>query len=178
MRIRYLLIPLLIVLILLVTLGAMMIGCDDKEKDNSMHFQVCSGVYIDADRGCFFLIRAGKNVSIDPSECSFYVSELGGIPWKLDFTPREYNVSNPFGPILSSGDRNTTYCYQDEGYLWSEGEFIGFDMPMDDIDIFLAMGDFYEVYIYDNEDKLIYKGVFMLEGNCFCQSPEHYSKLD
>jgi len=152
------------VIVILVSIGVIGILYLDedkeKEKDDSMYFEIDRGTHIDKNRGCFFIIRAGKNVNIDPSEYSFFVCEIGYTPQRLDFSLREYDKTAPFGPIPSSGDRNGTYDYTKDGNLWSEGEYIGFDMPMEDMDVRYKFGNLYNVSIKDPKGVCIYKDWF------------------
>ena len=162
MKTRYL------ILSLLVILSFIMMGCDDKKKDNDddgdtyvdiMYFTLEDGQNMDEERGCFFVIRAGKGVNIDPSRYSFYVSEVGYSPQNLDFDLREYNDYDPYDPKPNSGDRNASYNYKIEGNMWSDGEYIGFDMPMEDMNIDIKTG-IYEVMIKNPKDELIYSDTF------------------
>ena len=162
MKIRYLLISLLVVLILLIVLGAMMIGCDDKKKDDTMHFTVEDGTSISSTHGCFPLICAGKNVDIDPTKYHFYIAQKGHTPQELDFEIRTHESDG----TPSGGDRNSTYDYTLEGEKWSEGEYIGFDMPKKQMGINVVSGNIYEVSIHNKEGEMIYRGTFVYKGGC------------
>ena len=170
MKTRYL------ILSLLVILSFIMMGCDDKKEGNGtnafgpddtdegvviIYFTLDDGMNMDEERGCFFLIRAGKGVDIDPSRYSFYVSEVGYSPKKLDFALREYNDYDPYDPKLNSGDRNASYNYEIEGKLWSDGEYLGFDMPMRDMNIDIQNGNIYEVMIKNPKNEVIYSDTFV-----------------
>ena len=129
-----------------------------------MYFTLDDGQNLDEERGCFFVIRAGKGVDIDPSRYSFYVSQKGYRPQKLDFALREYNDTDPYGPVLTSGDRNGIYNYTLKGDLWSDGELIGFDMPMQNnpgrpMDVTIQTG-IYEVMIMNDKGEHVFSDTF------------------
>ena len=129
-----------------------------------MYFTVEDGTNINSERGCFFLIKAGKGVDIDPSRYSFYVTEKGFSPHLLDFDKREYNDADPYGPRLDSGDLNGSYDWREEGDLWSDGEYIGFDMPMPDMNIEITEGNIYEVMIKNPNGERIYSDTFVYKS--------------
>ena len=137
---------------------------DTDEGVDIMYFEVNDGTNIDEERGCFFLIRAGKGVDIDPSRYSFYVTEKGFSPHLLDFTKREYNDADPYGPRLDSGDLNGSYNWKEEGDLLSDGECIGFDMPMPDMNIDIKSGNMYEVMIKNPKGERIYSDTFVYKA--------------
>ena len=59
-------IVLIIVTIVSIGVIAVVYLDEEKEKDETMHFGVTDGVNEDEEHGCFFLIKAGKGVNIDP----------------------------------------------------------------------------------------------------------------
>jgi len=123
---------------------------------------VVDGTNIDDTYGCFFLLRAGAGVDIDPSRYAFYVSEKGYSPHKLDLEVRTNdNLGNPTG-----GDRNGTYDWTVDGELWSGGEYLGFDMPTEDMGIDIVDGNIYEVMIKNPKGVVIFRGSFVYT----CQS--------
>jgi len=137
---------------------------DTDEDVDIMYFTLDDGDNIDEERGCFFLIRAGKGVNIDPSRYSFYVSEVGYSPQKLDFSLRAYKDDYPYGPDDTTGDRNKTYDYKVEGDLWNDGEYLGFDMPMKNnpnrpMQINIKTG-VYEVMIKNPKGAQVYSSTF------------------
>ena len=125
------------------------------------------------DVGCFFLIRAEKGVDINPKKYSFWVSEEGFSPKKLNFEFRDYDWG--IEPRVEGGDRNATYRYDnrvEEGRYedmpveadserWTDGEYIGFDMPSDSMGIDIVSGNKYEVMIKDPNNEIIYWDVFI-----------------
>jgi len=124
---------------------------------------VADGSNVDDKYGCFFLIRAGKASDIDPNEYSFFVAEKGFPLQKLNFELRTYDRhGNP-----SSGDRNGTYDWTVKGDRWSDGEYIGFDMPTEDMDIEIGEGKVYEILIKNPRAEVIFKGTFVYtnQGN-------------
>jgi len=126
-----------------------------------MHFTVEDGHYQGPTQGCFFLIRAGHGVDIDPYRFTFYVCEKGSSPKKLDTNFREYMVNPPYRPDPNSGDLNRTYDWTQDGELWSKDEYIGFDMPMEDMGIDITDGNVYEVTIKDPKGEVIFKDTFV-----------------
>ena len=123
---------------------------------------IVDGTNIDDTYGCFFLLRAGAGVDIDPSRYAFYVSEKGYSPHKLDLEVRTNdNLGNPTG-----GDRNGTYDWTVDGELWSGGEYLGFDMPTEDMGIDIVDGNIYEVMIKNPKGVVIFRGSFVYT----CQS--------
>lgn len=130
------------------------------ESYTLMVFDVGDGNNIDDTHGCFFLILASKDVDIDPYDYSFYVSEKGGSPKKLDTTFREYLDRPPYGPDPNSGDLNKTQDWTEDGALWSRGECIGFDIPMEDMGIKITDGNVYEVLIKNPKGEVIFKDTF------------------
>ncbi len=126
------------------------------EGESIMHFTVEDGNNMDDTYGCFFLIRAGKGVDIDPSRHSFFVGEKGFSPKKLGFSERRYDEGKPVG-----GDRNGTYDWTNEGPLWSDGEYIGFDMPKESMGIDPVDGKIYEVLIKNPGGEVIFKDSFV-----------------
>ena len=119
------------------------------------------GVNEDPFHGCFFTIRAGMGTDIDPSRYSFYVAENGHSPKKLDFAIREYRDYEPYDPEPDSGDRNRSYDHRMYGDMWSDGEYIGFDMPMEDMNIDINDGSQYEVLIMNSEGSVVLQDVFV-----------------
>ncbi len=130
------------------------------EEKETLHFTVEDGNHKDATHGCFFLIRAGKGVNIDPYEYSFYLSEKGHTPKKLDMRFREYEDTPPYGPDPNSGDLNKSYEWRQDGELWTEGEYVGFDMPTEDMGVKVHMG-VYEVTIKNPRGEIIFKDTFL-----------------
>ena len=127
-----------------------------------MYFSVGDGMNYDDEHGCFFVIRAGKGVDINPYEYSIFVAEEGYSFKQLDFNFRYYwedENRTPFG-----GDRNASGCPTCENFTrepWSDGEYIGFDMPMEGMDIDIINGAFYEVMIKDPNGEIVYKDSFV-----------------
>ena len=119
----------------------------------------------DSKHGCFFLIRAEKAVDINPNMCTFWVAEDGHSPQKLDFRFRNYSTDALRRP--EGGDRNATYRYdgtpksgrcpnmppEGDNERWTEGEYIGFDMPPGNMDMNIQDGSNYEVFIVTPEAK-------------------------
>ncbi len=128
---------------------------DTYEGVSIMHFTVEDGHNTDKTHGCFFIIRAGKGVDIDPARHSFYVAEKGYAPKKLDFSERQNIGGQPAG-----GDRNVTFDWTVDGDLWSDREYLGFDMPMEDMGINIANGNVYEVMIKNQKGEIIFKDSF------------------
>jgi len=126
-----------------------------------MHFTLEDGNNRDGERGCFFLIRAGRGVDIDPKRHAFFVAEKGYSPKKLDMNFREYRDSAPYGPEPESGDLNSSYDWTYDSDLWNDGEYIGFDMPMDNMGIDPADGYVYEVLIKNPYGEVIFKDTFV-----------------
>ena len=135
---------------------------DTDESVEIMHFTVEDGNHKSTTQGCFFLIRAGKGVDIDPYDYSFYVSERGHSPKKLDMNFRDYMDSPPYGPDPNSGDLNKTYDWRQDGELWSENEYIGFDIPTEDMGIGYTDGAVYEVMIKNPRGEIIFKDTFAI----------------
>ena len=129
---------------------------DTDEGVTIMHFNLDDGPNTDDTHGCFFLIRAGKGVDLDPSRHSFFVNEKGYSPKKLDFSERQYIGGQPAG-----GDRNVTFDWTVGGDLWSDQEYLGFDMPMEDMGINIAEGKVYEVMIKNPQGEVIFKDTFV-----------------
>ena len=129
-----------------------------RPEEDEMNFTIEDGNMCWPQRiGCFFLIRAGENVSIDPNQYSFYVGVKGNIPMKLSMEPRSYTINGtPMG-----GDWNTTYDYKEDGDLWSEGEYLAFDVPRqyskDEIP-----ENLHEVLIKNPSGKVIFKDTFFI----------------
>ena len=139
---------------------------DTDEGVDIMYFTLEDGQNQGEERGCFFVLRAGKGVSIDPSRYTFSVGEKGYSPQELDFGLRVYNDADPYGPLFSSGDRNSSYNYKGEGDLWSDGEYLGFDMPMKNnpsrpMNIDITSGNIYEVMIKNSKGEMIYSDTFV-----------------
>ena len=139
---------------------------DTDEGVDIMYFEVDDGTNLDNTHGCFFILRGGKGVDIDPSKYSFYISEVGYSPQKLNFALREYKEDDPYDPKYESGDRNGTYDYRTEGDMWSDGEYIGFDMPMTKnnerpMSINIKSGNVYEVMIKNPKNEKVYADTFV-----------------
>ena len=127
---------------------------------NPVRIDVEDGMNADDTYGCFFLLRAGRGVDIDPNEYSFFVAEKGFPPKKLDFELRTYDGDgNPTG-----GDRTAPGCPTHENFnesSWSEGEYIGFDMPTRNMGIKIVDGNVYEVMIKDPRGNVIFRDFFV-----------------
>ncbi len=152
------------------------ISMADTEGDVSiMSFEVRDGVNRDAEHGCFFTIRAVKSVDIDPSKYSFYVTETGRSPKKLDFAFRNYEDQGEDDLTPVGGDRNKSYRYDNKnwkiegmneeatGSSWSDGEYIGFDMPMAGMGITITKGTVYEVMIKDPNAQIVFTDTFVYQ---------------
>jgi len=143
-----------------------------------MAFKAADGVNKDAEHGCFFTIRAVKSVDINPSTYFFFVAETGQSPKALDFSFRDYQDQGEDELTPVGGDRNYTYRYDDKnwktekmnveapGQMWSDGDYIGFDMPMVSMGIDIVQGMEYEVIIKDPNGGVVYTGdfIYMLQG--------------
>ena len=171
----------IIIIILLIGAGLFIsyfwvVSVADTDGDVTiMAFEVRDGVNKDATHGCFFTIRAKQAVDIDPSKYTFYVTEQGRSPQKLDFAFRNYedHGGDDFTPV--GGDRNMSYRYDDKnwkiegmnveatGSMWSDGEYIGFDMPMIAMGIDLVEGKVYEVMIKDPNMKVVCQEDFIYQ---------------
>ena len=134
---------------------------DTDEGVSIMHFTVEDGNNKADTKGCFFLIRAGKGVDIDPKRHAFFVAEKGYSPKKLETSFREYKDSAPYGPDPNSGDLNKTYDWTQDGDLWSDQEYIGFDMPKESMGIDPSDGNVYEVLIKNPKGEVIFKDTFV-----------------
>ena len=119
------------------------------------------GTNTDAEHGCFFLIRAGPGINIDPGRYRFYVAEDSMPLKRLDFEVRSYTNDNMRKPL--GGDRNGTYDHTLEGDLWNEGEYIGFDMPTQDMDIDIVDGGVYEVTIRNPQQSVVFQKSFVYQ---------------
>ena len=130
---------------------------DTDEGVSIMHFSLEDGQNSDTTQGVFFLIRAGKGVDLDPMRQSFFVAEKGNSPKKLDMNWRDYEQDKPTG-----GDLSAKYDWKDEGDLWSEGEYIGFEMPnQDNMAIEIVDGNIYEVMIKNPRGEVIFRDTFI-----------------
>jgi len=119
--------------------------------------EVVDGHNINESVGCFFTLKAHENTQIDPERLSFYVAEKEHSPIKLDLGIRTYDGNgNPSG-----GDRNGTYDWTADNQLWTEGEYIGFDMPTIDMNISIVDGNIYEVIIKNLGNKVIFRDKFV-----------------
>jgi len=142
------------------------------EEYSIITFEVKDGVNKDAEQGCFFTIRAVKAVDIDPTIYHFYVAEQGKSPKALNFDFRDYEDlgENDLTPV--GGDRNKS-CRIDgkmenmnaeaAGSMWSDGEYIGFDMPMASMGIDIVEGNVYDVMIKDPNMEVVYEGDFIYQ---------------
>jgi len=122
--------------------------------------------------GCFFRIRAEMSVDIDPRNHTFWISEEGDMPVVLNFSFRDYSTDTL--KIAEGGDRNATYRYDDsftsgrwadlpaeeDRERWTDGEYIGFDMPTEDMGIDIVSGNNYEVLIKNPENDIICRETF------------------
>ena len=158
-------------------------------KESQMgNFTVKDGPNEDEYVGCFFLIRAVKNINIDPSKYTFWVSEKGYSPKRLDFSFRDYTQDENMTPL--GGDRNASYRYDDAGKSgrwpempaedsserWTDGEYLGFDMPRHDLGIYMVNGDLFEVFIKSPTNKIIFRDTFLYKGprNTRAHEDENY----
>ena len=148
---------------------------DYGEEVQIMAFETRDGVNKDAEHGCFFTIRAANAVDIDPSNYFFYVSEQGEPPQSLDFSFRDYEDLGDGNLTPVGGDRNKSYRFDDKnwktegmkveatGQMWSDGEYIGFDMPMTNMGIDIQEGAIYEVWIKDPNMQVVFEGDFVYQ---------------
>ena len=134
---------------------------DPEEDPEFIVATLDDGVNGDTRHGCFFTIRAGMRTNIDPTRYSFSVAEAGYSPQKLNFAIREYRDYAPYDPEPDSGDRNKSYDYGMNGDMWGDGEYIGFDMPMEDMNIKINDGGQYEVLIRNSRGTVIYQNTFV-----------------
>jgi len=183
------------ILILLMVIGTIItMGCTTEKKDDNktkngdgnnggyttiMAFDVRDGVNKDEIHGCFFTIRAVKGVDIDPSKYFFFVTEHGYSPRALDFSFRDYQDQGEDDLTPVDGDRNKSYRYDDKnwrvenmnveatGQMWSDGEYIGFDMPMTSMGIDIEEGGIYEVMIKDPSMQIMYIGDFIYQEQAY-----------
>ncbi|MDP6155412.1 MAG: hypothetical protein QF682_04640 [Candidatus Thermoplasmatota archaeon] len=170
----------IVMMIGMLMMSVFLIGCMDDYHDGDregdvtiMSFDVGDGANRDAYRGCFFTIRAKQNVNIDPSKYFFYVTEQGHIPKALEFGFRDCQDQGEDDLTPVGGDRNKSYRYDDKnwkvenmnveatGQMWSDGEYIGFDMPKKDMGIDIEEGKRYEVMIKDPSNIVVYQGAFV-----------------
>ncbi len=140
-----------------------------------MAFETRDGVNKDETHGCFFTIRAVKSVDIDPSKYFFYVTEQGRSPKALDFAFRDYEDQGEDALSPVGGDRNKSYRFEDKnwkiegknveatGSQWSDGEYIGFDMPMTSMGITIEKGGVFEVMIKSPDMEIVYQGSFVYQ---------------
>ena len=140
-----------------------------------MAFEVRDGVNKDSEHGCFFTIRAAKAVDIDPTTYFFFVTEAGRSPQALDFGFRDYEDQGGDGLTPVGGDRNKSYRtdgknwkiedmkVETAGSMWSDGEYIGFDMPMTSTGISIERGGVYEVMIKNRNQDIVYTGTFVYQ---------------
>jgi len=138
-----------------------------------MKFSVEDGPNENDEVGCFFLIRAEKGVDLDPSEYTFWVAEDGRSPQKLNFQFRDY--SQDAMKVPEGGDRNATYRYdssiksgrwpdmpaEEDRERWNDGEYLGFDMPTEELGINIINGNVYEVLIKDPNRDIVYRDTFV-----------------
>lgn len=113
----------------------------------------------DDTHGCFFLLRAEQGVDIGPKEYSFFVAEKGNLWVELDLDYRYYDRNQtPYG-----GDQNYTYPppFTEEEPYWTEMEYIGFDMPTEDMDISIVDGNTYEVMIRNTKGEVVFRDDFV-----------------
>ena len=152
------------------------ISMADTEGDVAiMAFEARDGVNKDEEHGCFFTIRAKQSVDIDPSKYFFYVTETGQSPKALDFGFRDYEDQGGDELTPVGGDRNKSYRYDDKnwktegmnreatGQMWSDGEYIGFDMPMSSMGMDIVQGREYEVMIKDPNMQVVFEGDFIYQ---------------
>ena len=132
----------------------------DTDQDLEMIVgDVYDGTNKDSEHGCFFLIRAGAGTNINPTRYGFYVREKGMPLNKLDQGIRTY--SNDIMRTPRGGDRNGTYDYTADGDLWNQGEYIGFDMPKNEMDIEIVDGGVYEVMIKGPQGDSVFQKTFV-----------------
>jgi len=178
----------ILVIVLFMTV-VITIGCTsenkEKEKDNEGEdetvgsFSVSDGVNRDATHGCFFTIRAVKGVNINPSKYFFFVTMAGQSPKALDFSFRDYQDQGEDDLTPVGGDRNKSYRYDDKnsnvenmnpeaaGQMWSDGEYIGFDMPMTSMGIDIVEMGFYDVTIKGPSGTVVYQGSFTYQEQMY-----------
>ena len=142
------------------------------EHREIMVFKLRDGVNEDSEHGCFFTIRAKQAVDINPTKYYFFVSEDGQSPIALDFGFRDYEDQGEDDLSPVGGDRNKSYRYDEKdwkienmnveatGSMWSDGEYIGFDMPKASLGIDIKEGKTYEVMIKDPSMEVVFVGVF------------------
>ena len=138
---------------------------DTDEEVEKMHFSVFEAPPpwkpMNPIQGSFFIIRAGKGVNIDLYEYSFHVGEKGQPPIKLDTYFREYMDTPPYGPDPNSGDLNKSYDWKQDGELWSEGEYICFDVPKESSGIVFEVSTLYEVTIKNSRGDIVFRDTFI-----------------
>lgn len=132
-------------------------------------FNVADGNNTDNEHGIFFTIRAKRYVDINPSIYSFFVNEKGHPSKQLNFSFRSYVDIGEEVLIPVGGDRSKQYRYDvkeesdtaeaDNNY-WSDGEYLGFDMPMTSMGIDIVEGKVYGVMIKDPNNEIIFIGEF------------------
>jgi len=165
------------VLLSIIVAGIMymwVISLADTEGDVSiMKLTVEDGTNENDEVGCFFLIRAERGVDINPKIHTFWVSEEGRSPQKLSFAFRDYSQDGE--KIPEDGDRNATFRYdnsikagrwpdmpvEEDRERWNDGEFIGFDMPTEEMGIDIVEGNKYDVMIKDPNNEVIYRDTFV-----------------
>ena len=148
---------------------------DPTDEPTIMAFEARDGVNKDVEHGCFFTIRARQSVDIDPSTYFFYVAETGQSPKALDFGFRDYEDQGGDELTPVGGDRNKSYRFDDKnwkaegmkvettGQMWSDGEYIGFDMPMASMGMDIVQGREYEVMIKDSNMQVVFEGDFIYQ---------------
>ena len=126
--------------------------------------------------GCFFLVRAEKGIDLNPGKHSFWVTEEGYSPRRLDFSFRDHSQDSMRTP--EGGDRNATYRYdervkegrwpempsEDRNERWTDGEYLGFDMPCDDMGIDVLTGNKYEVMIKNSNNNILWRDTFVYKA--------------
>ena len=130
---------------------------DTEEGVSPPWFTIEDGHNTNDSRGCFFIIMVmSRGEDIDSFEHSFFVSEKGYAPKELDFSERQYIEGQPVG-----GDRNATFEWTQTDDIQSYQEYVGFDMPMEDMGINITDGNVYEVLIINPESVVIFKDTFV-----------------
>ncbi len=126
---------------------------------------VYDGINVDDNHGCFFLLRAGASMNISARNYTFFVAEKGKSWVKLDLDYRYYDRNQtPYG-----GDQNRTYSstFPEEDPYWQVMEYIGFDMPTEDMGIEIVDRNIYEVMIKNQRGQVTYidSFIYTCQGN-------------
>ncbi len=164
-RLKYI-IPIVImsVPIILILTILFLYSLPDEPRPQSIRLRASieDGNDTDSKHGCFFRLKAGNGTNVDPRDYWFMVSVKGYSPRKLNISFREYandSCSTPFG-----GDLNSSFDWNEDDMRWTEGEYIGFDMPMDKVNLTVQDGMTYEVII-TNPGIFTWRGEFVYRQN-------------